>query len=71
MISPLARNAVFGMNYFPYQMPPSLYNQAYQFQHYEATRSAFWLGMAIALISAILASRVGLAFGDWLSRIRR
>jgi FtsH-binding integral membrane protein len=71
MISPLARNWVFGMNYFPYQMPPSFYYQAYQFQHNEATLAAFWLGMGIAWISAIVSARVGLGFGDWLCRIRR
>ena len=71
MISPYARNWIFGQSYFPYQWPPSLYYQAYQFQHIEATRAAFWLGMGIAWISAIFSARVGLGFGDWLSRIRR
>jgi len=71
MISALARNAFFGMNYFPYQEPPSMYQLAYQFQKLEPTRPAFFAGMGIAWVSAMISSRVGIAFGDWLLRIRR
>ncbi|MGB0034477.1 MAG: hypothetical protein WBP79_03280 [Candidatus Acidiferrales bacterium] len=71
MISPLARNWFFGMIYFPYQFPISMHQLAYQFQQNESTRAAFWLGMGIAWVSSIVAARVGLAFGGWLSRIRR
>jgi hypothetical protein len=71
MISPVARNWLFGQIYFPYQMPPSMYQLAYQFQSYEPTRSAFWLSLGVALVASILSARVGLAFGDWLARIRR
>jgi ABC-type spermidine/putrescine transport system permease subunit II len=71
MISPASRNWLFGQIYFPYQMPPSMYQLAYQFQSYESTRSAFCLSLGIALVASILSARVGLAFGDWLTRIRR
>jgi hypothetical protein len=71
MISPIARNWLFGQIYFPYQMPPSMYQLSYQFQPFEPTRSLFWLSMGIAWIASILSARVGLAFGDWLARIRR
>jgi hypothetical protein len=71
LISPAARNALFGQIYFPYQMPPSMYQLAYQFQSYETTRSAFWLSLGAALIASTVSVRVGLAFGDWLTRIRR
>ena len=71
MISPAARNALFGQIYFPYQMPPSMYQLAYQFQALEPTPSAFWSGMGIALVASILSARVGIAYGDWLTRIRR
>jgi hypothetical protein len=70
MITPLARNAIFGMNYFPYQEPPSMHQLAYQFQ-LDASRTVFLMGMEIAWISAIVSSRAGIAFGDWLLRIRR
>jgi hypothetical protein len=71
MISSAARNWLFGQIYFPYQMPPSMYQLAYQFQSFELTRSAFWLSLGVALVASILSARVGLAFGDWLTRIRR
>ncbi|MGA8145566.1 MAG: hypothetical protein WB987_16895 [Candidatus Acidiferrales bacterium] len=71
MISPLARNWFFGMIYFPYQEPVSMHPLAYQFQPHEATRQAFWLGMSAAWIAAVISSRVGIAFGGWLLRIRR
>ena len=71
MISPAARNWLFGQIYFPYQMPPYMYQLAYQFQVFESTRSAFWLSLGIASVASILSVRVGLAFGDWLTRIRR
>jgi hypothetical protein len=71
MISPAARNALFGQIYFPYQMPPSMYQLAYQFQSLAPTRSALLLGMGISLIASILSARVGIAYGDWLTRIRR
>jgi hypothetical protein len=58
------------MNYFPYQEPPSMYRLAYQFQH-DPTQAAFLVGMSIAWISAIVSSRAGIAFGDWLLRLRR
>jgi hypothetical protein len=70
MISPAARNWIFGQIYFPYQLPLSMHQLAFQFQH-DPTRSAFWLGMGIALVASILSTRIGLAYADWLSRIRR
>jgi hypothetical protein len=71
MISPAARNWVFGQIYFPYQMPISMHQLAYQFENYEHTRSAFWLSMGMAWVASILSARVGLVYGDWLARIRR
>ena len=52
MISPLARNWFFGMNYFGYFMRPQDYHFAWQFEARAATRGRFWLGLLIALITA-------------------
>ena len=71
MLTPTARNSVFGQNYFPYMVSPSQYHLAWEFQKYEATRRLLLMGMGIAWISAILSSRVGLVFGDLLTRLRR
>jgi hypothetical protein len=71
MISPAARNAFFGQNYFPYAMSPSDYHLAWEFQKPDATRAAFLLGTGLAWIFAIVSSRIGVAFGDRLARLRR
>jgi hypothetical protein len=71
MISPLARNWFFGMIYFPYQEPISMHQLAYRFDVNEPTRAAFWFGMSVAWIAAVVSSRIGIAFGGWLLRIRR
>jgi hypothetical protein len=71
MISPLARNWFFGMIYFPYQEPISMHQLAYRFEAYEPTRLAFWRGLGLGWIAAVISSRIGIAFGGWLLRIRR
>jgi hypothetical protein len=71
LISPLARNWVFGTNYFGYSAPPSDYHLAWEFQAYEKTRPEFWVGMAIALVATILSVRIGLLWGDWMRRMNR
>jgi hypothetical protein len=71
LISPLARNRVFGMNYFPYMMRPSEYHLAWEFVRYENTRLAFWIGIGMAFISSVISARLGVAWGDWMHRVRR
>jgi hypothetical protein len=71
MISPAARNAFFGQNYFPYAFPPSMYHLAWEFQHSDATRGAFLLGLGLAWIFAIVSCRIGLQFGDKLVHLQR
>lgn len=69
--STLARNWIFGMNYFGYFMRTSDYHLAWQFSYYEKTRAQFWIGIGIALVASMISARLGLAWGDWLRRIRR
>lgn len=71
MMSPLARNWVFAMNEFGYNMPPSQYHTAWTLQHYESTAVEFGMGMAIALIATVLSVRIGMLWGDWMRRIQR
>lgn len=71
LVSPLARNRVFGMNYFPYMVRPSEYHGAWEFVVYEQTRLAFGIGIAVAFVVSILSARLGLAWGDWMRRVRR
>jgi hypothetical protein len=37
----------------------------------QQTAAQFWRGMAWAAVTAVLTTRVGLAFGDWMRRVRR
>jgi hypothetical protein len=71
LISTAARNWIFGQNYFAYAVPPSEYHYQFEFVDRELTFALFCRGMAIALCIAILSSRIGLAGGDALRRLRR
>ena len=72
LISPHAENWVFGTDYYPYMLGPSLYKEyAHAFQAYEVTRAQFWRGMGYALLAAILTTRIGLAWGSWMHGIKR
>jgi hypothetical protein len=71
LISPAARNWIFGQNYFAYAVPPSEYHFQFEFIDREATFALFCRGIGIALCIAILSSRIGLAGGDALRRLRR
>jgi len=71
LISSHAENWIFGTDYYPYMMPPSAYKYAHSFQAYEGTPARFWIGMGYALLAAILTTRIGLAWGSWMHRIKR
>jgi hypothetical protein len=71
MISPAARNWIFGQNYFPYMESPSYYHYNWEFIDTAPNFAIFLRGMGVALVIAILSSRVGLAAGDALRRLRR
>jgi hypothetical protein len=71
LVTPAARNWVFGMNYFGYNIPPSEYHLAWEFQAYEKTRPEFWTGMATALVVTALSVRIGMLWGDWMRRMHR
>jgi hypothetical protein len=71
MMSPAARNAIFGAHYFAYFTAPDSYSATYRFFSPEATAGAFWGVMAAALVIAPLSARAGLGIGQWLLRIKR
>lgn len=71
LISPYARNWIFGTAYFGYSDRPSNYHLAWEFHSYEKTRSEYWIGMAIALVATVISARIGLLWGDWMRRVRR
>ena len=71
LVSPLAENRVFGTDYYPYMQRPSDYHYNHEFFAWEKTRTEFWLGIAFAFVAAILTTRIGLAWGAWMRRVRR
>jgi hypothetical protein len=71
LMSPAARNWFFGMAYFAYFDPAGLRYDPYQFQAAEKTRAEFWITMAAALVVSVVTARLGLAWGDWMRRMRR
>jgi hypothetical protein len=69
MISPLAKNWIFGTSYFPYMQAPSAYHFFYEF--FSEPAKVFWERMGIAWLASILSTLAGLQCGDWLQRLKR
>lgn len=68
LMSPAARNTFFGTTYFGYYVHPNSILLKYR---YLPTEANFWQGMAYAALCAIISTRAGLAWGDWMRKIRR
>jgi len=70
LMSPGARNWIFGSIYFDYLTGPD--TDLFQ-NRFEASVSGigFWSQLAWATVISILMTRVGLAWGDWMRRVRR
>ena len=69
--SPAAHNAIFGSGYLDYAAGPRNLFVLNRFLPYERTQAEFLTGLLIAAICATLACWLGMARGDWLSRVRR
>jgi hypothetical protein len=70
LMSPASRNWIFGTGYLPYYILSGNGADVYRFAPREPA-SAFMVTMAMAVAGAILTTRFGLAWGDWMRRIRR
>jgi hypothetical protein len=68
--SPAARNWFFWAHEFPYMLGPGSLARQYRFAPFEGW-GAFAAGIALALVYASLSARLGLAWGRWLSKVRR
>lgn len=69
LMSPASRNWVFGTAYFGYFDPAGLLYDPYKFV--VETRGTFLFIMAMAVVASILMTRLGLAWGDWMRRVKR
>jgi hypothetical protein len=68
--SPAARNWFFHTNVFDYATRPDWSNIRYVFIASDPP-AVFLKGMSMALLAAILTTRLGFAWGDWMRRVRR
>jgi hypothetical protein len=71
LISAASRNWIFGTAYFAFSDPAGFLYDPYKFIVAEKTLSAFLLMLALALVASIVTTRFGLAWGDWMRRVRR
>jgi hypothetical protein len=71
LMSPASRNWIFGTTYFDYNLRPNDHYVRHLFYSVEKTASQFWTQMAIAVAAAILTTRLGISWGNWMRRIRR
>lgn len=71
LISPASANWFFGTKYFAYFARPNGFDVRHLFFPVERTSLEFWSVMAEAMVLAILSSRLGLAWGEWVRKVRR
>jgi hypothetical protein len=69
--SPVSHNWFFNTGNYPYFIPSTSPWVRNLFIYTDDTSRRFWILMAISVMVAILMTRVGLAWGDWMRRIRR
>ena len=70
LMTPAARNWIFGMGYFAYFDPATILYNPYKF-HLDDTPGQFWKFMAMAVVFSVITARLGFAWGDWMRRMRR
>jgi hypothetical protein len=73
LMSPLARNRVFATHMFPYMVPGNVAFTTWQYYpgHHDLGAAQWMRGLAWAMLLGTLSSRLGLAWGRWMARVRR
>ena len=69
--SPSARNWVFGTAYIPYFVPADSPYVRYVFFPLEQSSMEFWRRMSLALVAAVMMTRLGLAWGAGMRKLQR
>lgn len=70
LMSPASRNWIFGRAYFPYFDTAFFLYDPYKLRAPEKP-AVFVLTMIAALVVSIMTTRLGVAWGDWMRRVRR
>jgi hypothetical protein len=71
LMTPSARNWLFGAHYFPYFVPSTTDWVRNVFTPVEPDPLHFWMRMLLALGLGTLLARGGLAWGNWMRQVRR
>ncbi len=71
MMSPLARNRIFGTIYFGFFDGANVFYNPYHFARMDKTYAAFYAGMIIAFVTAIIFCSIGMALGNWMRKVQR
>jgi hypothetical protein len=71
LMTPPTRNWFFGTHYFDYQQRPDFADIRNVFYDLDGGRAAFRFEMALALVASVLSTRIGLAIGEFVARVRR
>jgi len=71
LMSPASRNWIFATNQFPYMFPPTFAPVRNVFVLTDHTPAQFWMRMALALAVAVVTTRIGFGWGEWMRRVRR
>lgn len=71
MMSPAANNWFFANKNFPYFALPESPEVRHVFVRWEPMAAMFWTNMGLAFLASVLSMWVGVAFGDWLKRVKR
>ena len=69
--SPAARNWIFGTQYIPYFIPSDSPYVRYLFVPIERYAADFWRRMGLALVAAVVMTRIGLAWGAGMRKLQR
>lgn len=71
LVSPASANWVFGTKYLAYFASPNGFDARHIFFPIDQSAVQFWSVLAEAFVLAILSTRLGIAWGDWVHKIRR
>ncbi len=71
LMSPAARNRIFGTIYFGYSDPANLLYDPYTFANLDHTRAGLTQGLLEAVFVSIIFCSIGLALGNWMRKVQR
>lgn len=69
--STAARNWIFGTQQFAYFLDPTVASVRNVFFQDDPTRTIFLIKMGVAVLAGIISTRVGIAWGNWLAKVKR